>query len=206
LRSFAWFTVPIRRAGKSGPEQRRVDRAEGQKLVFAGAQDYARRAGKIREGRNACYEQSVIGRGGYTLRTDDGSLIMRVPLVQAREMLRFRRALARKLLSGMKEDVLRESTLDVERRQIRVQPEHLRALAWAIGTGRRFPYEEGLRKHQLISLGLLCCCLVPGVIYYLRRVRAPHKEYQENLKQLVHRWRMQGKPDPPHSFFLLYDL
>ncbi len=174
--------------------------------MFAGAQDYARRLGKIREGRNACYEQSVIGRGGYTLRTTDGTLIMRVPLVQAREMLRFRRALARKLLTGLKEDVLKESTADVERRQIRVQPEHLRALAWAIGSGRRFPYEEGMGKQKLISLGLVLLGVVPGVIYYLKRVRAPHQRYQADLRELVQRWHVQGKPDPPHSFFLLYDL
>ena len=174
--------------------------------MFAGAQDYARRAGKIREGRNACYEQSVIGRGGYTLRTTDGTLIMRVPLEQAREMMRFRRALARQLLSGLKEDVLKESTADVERRQIRVQPEHLRALALAIGSGRRFPYEEGVRKQKLISLGLLLCCVAPGVIYYLKQVREPHRQYQADLKELVQRWRVQGKPDPPASFFLLYDL
>jgi hypothetical protein len=198
--------VPIRRAGKRGEDQRRIDRAEGQRLVFAGAQDYARRLGKIREGRNACYEQSVIGRGGYTLRTTDGTLIMRVPLVQAREMLRFRRALARKLLTGLKEDVLKESTADVERRQIRVQPEHLRALAWAIGSGRRFPYEEGMGKQKLISLGLVLLGVVPGVIYYLKRVRAPHQRYQADLRELVQRWHVQGKPDPPHSFFLLYDL
>jgi hypothetical protein len=174
--------------------------------MFAGAQDYARRSGKIREGRNACYEQSVMGRGGYTLRSPDGSLIMRVPLVQAREMLRFRRALARELLKDLKQDVLKESTLDVERRQIRVQPERLRALAWAIGTGRRFPYEEGVKRRRWILLGLLLCGLVPGVIYLYKRVRPAKLQYQADVKALVERWHMKGKPDPPHSFFLLYDL
>ena len=204
---FAQFSVPIRRAGRTGADRRRLaDREEGQKLVFAGAQDYARRAGKIREGRNACYEQSVIGRSGYTLRTADGSLIMRVPLVQAREMLRFRRALARELLKDLKEDVLKESTADVERRQIRVQPERLRALAWAIGTGKRFPYEENVKRRRWILWALLLCGLVPGVVYYYRRVRPAKRQYQADLKLLVERWHIQGKPDPPHSFFLLYDL
>jgi hypothetical protein len=174
--------------------------------VFAGAQDYARRSGKIRQGRNACYEQSVLGRARYILRSADGGLIMRVPLEQAREMLRFRRALARELLKNLKEDVLKESTLDVERRQIRVQPERLRALAWAIGTGKRFPYEEGVRRRRWIVLGLLLCGLVPGVIYYYWRVLPSRQRYQADLKALVERWHMQGKPDPPHSFFLLYDL
>lgn len=199
--------MPIRRAGKPGSERRRLaDREEGQLLVFAGAQDYARRSGKIREGRNACYEQSVLGRARYILRSADGGLIMRVPLEQAREMLRFRRALARQLLKNLREDVLKESTLDVERRQIRVQPERLRALAWAIGTGKRFPYEEGVRRRRWIVLGLLLCGLVPGVIYYYRRVLPSRQRYQADLKALVERWHMQGKPDPPHSFFLLYDL
>ena len=199
--------MPIRRSGKPGAERRRLaDREEGQRLVFAGAQDYARRLGRIREGRNASYQESVIGRGGYTLRTADGALIMRVPLVQAREMLRFRRALARELLKDLKEDVLKESTADVERRQIRVQPERLRALAWAIGTGKRFPYEEGVKRRRWILWALLLCGLLPGVIYYYKRVRPAKRQYQADLKLLVERWHIQGKPDPPHSFFLLYDL
>lgn len=174
--------------------------------MFTGAQDFARRAGRIGEGHNASYETSVIGRSGYTLRTAEGDLIMRVPLVQAREMLRFRRALARRLLRGLQEDVLKESTIDVERRQIRVQPEHLRALAWAIGSGRRYPHERALIKEKLISLALLLCFVLPGVIYYFRRVRDPHRRYQRDLQELVQRWRQAGKPDPPASFFLLYDL
>lgn len=198
--------MPPLRPGRIGPEKRRTNREEGQWLVFAGAQDFARRAGVIREGRNASYQTSVIGRSGYTLRTAEGGLIMRVPLEQAREMLRFRRDLARRLLRGMPEEVLRESSADVERRQIRVQPEHLRALAWAIGSGRRYPHERALIKEKLISLALLLCFLLPGVIYYLKRVRAPHRRYQRDLQELVQRWRQAGKPDPPASFFLLYDL
>jgi hypothetical protein len=190
----------------AGRERRRIDRKEGQHLLFAGAQDDARQEGLLKDGRNACFEQSVLGRGAYTLRTASGELITRVPLVQAREMLRFRRAVARRLLSDLKQDVLKESTADVERRQIRVQPEQLRALAWAIGSGRRFPYEEGVRKKKMISVLLLFCCVVPGVIYYMNQVAKPHSQYQSNLKKLLARWHREGKPDPPASFFVLFDL
>ena len=203
---FAPSAVPIHRPESPATEQRRIDREEGQRLVFAGAQDFARREGKIRVGRNASYDTSVIGRGGYSLRSADGALIMRVPLAQARDMLRFRRALARRLLKGMTEEVLHESTADVEQRQIRLQPEHLRALAWAIGTGRRFPYQEGLWKHRLISVALLPFFVLPGVAYYLWRVRAPRQRYKADLRLLLQRWHEQGRPDPPASFFKLYDL
>jgi hypothetical protein len=121
-------------------------------------------------------------------------------------MLRFRRSLARELLKDLKQEVLRESSLDVERRQIRVQPERLRALAWAIGTGKRFPYEEGVRRRRWILWLLLLCGVVPGVIYYYKRVLPLQRQYQADLKQLVQRWHRQGKPDPPQSFFLHFDL
>lgn len=198
--------MPLERARQSAPDKRRVHRDEGQKLVFAGAQDYARGQGKIGEGRNACYEKSTIGRGGYVLRTADGSLIMRVPLEHAREMLRFRRALARELLKDLKQEILKESPLAVENRQIRIQPEHLRALSWAIGTGKRFPYEEGTKRRWWILRALLLCGVIPGIIYYYKWVLPLRRQYQYELKQLVDRWRVQGKPDPPQSFFQLYDL
>ncbi len=118
-----------------------------------GAQHHARRLGKISEGRNACCQKSVIGCAHCTLRTDHDTLIMPVPLEQARQ-----------LLSGLRQDLLNQNTADGERRQTRVQPEHLRALAWAIGAGRRFPYLEGVRKQKLISLGLPLCFVVPGCL------------------------------------------
>jgi hypothetical protein len=190
----------------AGRERRRIDREEGQQLLFAGAQDYVRQQGLLKTGKNACFEQSNLGHSAYTLRTAGGELIARVPLAHAREMQHFRRALARRLLSELKEDVLKDSTADVERRQIRVQPEQLRALAWAIGSGRRFPYEEGVKKKKVISVLLLFCCVVPGVIYYMNQVAKPHSQYQANLKKLMARWHQEGKPDPPASFFVLFDL
>ncbi|MFM7312901.1 MAG: hypothetical protein ACKO0M_07005, partial [Cyanobium sp.] len=92
-----------------------------------------------------------------------------------------------------------------EKRQIRIQKPELRAIAWAISTGRRVPMPVQRRLEPLVSVLLLLCGLVPGVIYitrgWLRR-----RQYGEDLKGLVHRWRMMGRPDPADSFFALYHL
>lgn len=184
-----------------------MDRQDGQRLVFAGAQDWARRVGKLHEGSQACFETSVIGRDLYILRTANSSLVMRVPLVLAREMLHLRRSLARRLLRHIKlTDVLRESSVAIERRLIRVQVEQLRALVWAIGSGRRVPSNDGAQRRRWILLALLLCGGLPGLIYYRVQVRPRQRQYRAELSQLVYRWYEQGKPDPPASFFLLYDL
>lgn len=190
----------------AGRERRRVDRSEGLKLLFAGAQDFARQQGALAEGRLASFEHSVVGRSSYTLRDANDKIISRVALVDARAMLSFRRQLARQLLSGVKVEILKESTVQVERRQIRLQKEQVRALSWAIGAGRRFPYPPSETRQGLITLGLLLCCLVPGFVYYFKVVRGNRERYERNLNELVRRWRDLGRPDPPASFFALYDL
>lgn len=189
-----------------GQERRRVDRSEGERLLFAAAQDIARQQGKLGEGVNASFDASPIGRSSYALKTAAGQLITRVPLVEAREMLAYRRKVARQLFANMKVEVMKESTAAVEKRQVRLQKEEVRALAWAIGEGRRFPYQGSETKRGLIMLALLLCCLVPGFVYYWFGVLKPRRQYQEDLDNLVLRWRTLGKPDPPQSFFALYDL
>jgi hypothetical protein len=187
-------------------ERRRVERTEGERLLFAGAQDGARQQGKLAEGLFASLEHSSLTRSSYALKTETGHLLARVPLVKAREMLSFRRQLARQVLGKLKVEIMKESTTKVERRQIRLQDEQIRALAWAIGEGRRFPYQGSKTKQALITLALLLCCVVPGVVYYVVGVRKPRQRYQQDLNKLVMRWRTLGKPDPPDSFFALYDL
>ena len=187
-------------------ERRRVDREEGQRLLFAGAQDVARQQGKMAEGLFASFDNSVIGRSSYALKTNDGLLIARVALNEARDMLAYRRSLARRLMKKAKVEVKKGSTPSVERQQIRLQDEEVRALAWAISEGKRFPYEGSETKRGLITLALLLCCLLPGFIYYWYGVLKPRAQYKKDLDQLVMRWRTRGKPDPPASFFALYDL
>jgi hypothetical protein len=110
------------------------------------------------------------------------------------------------VLGKLKVEIMKGSHTQVERRQIRLQGDQIRALAWAIGDGRRFPYQGSKTKQALITLVLLLCCVVPGLVYYVVRVLRPRREYQQELKKLEMRWRTLGKPDPPASFFALYDL
>lgn len=187
-------------------ERRRVDRSEGLKLLFAGAQDFARQNGALAEGVSASFDESVLGRSSYALKTADGRLLSRVPLTEARAMLAFRRQLARQLLGSKKVEIFSDSSVGVERRQIRIQKEEVRALAWAIGAGRRFPYQSSETRHGLITLALLLCCVIPGLVYYVMVVRRQRSQYQEALHELVNRWRLLGRPDPPPNFFAHYDL
>jgi hypothetical protein len=187
-------------------ERRRVDRDEGLRLLFAGAQDFARQAGSLAEGQRASFERSVVGRNSYTLRDEAETLITRVALKDGRAMLSFRRQLARQLLSDAKAEVTKESSVQVERRMVRLQKGEIRALSWAIGSGRRFPYPPSENREGLITLALLLCCLLPGLVYYVRVVLRNRTTYKANLNELMNRWRMAGEPDPPASFFALYDL
>jgi hypothetical protein len=187
-------------------ERRRVDRSDGLQLLFAGAQDFARQEGSLAEGQRASFERSVVGRNSYTLRDEADTLITRVALKDARAMLSFRRQLARQVLGDAKAEVTKGSSVQVERRLVRLQKGEIRALSWAIGSGRRFPYPPSENREGLITLALLLCCVVPGLVYYVRVVLRNRSTYQTNLNELVSRWRMAGQPDPPPSFFALYDL
>jgi hypothetical protein len=187
-------------------ERRRINRDDGLILLFAGAQDWARQQGSLAEGDRASATLSVLGRYSYTLRDDRGELIARVPLQEARQMLAFRRELARQLLADAKVQTRSEKGQPLERRKMRLQKAEVRALCWAIGTGRRVPIPPRDTREGLITLALLLCCLLPGLVYYVRVVLPNRNAYQNNLNDLMNRWRLVGQPDPPASFFAHYDL
>jgi hypothetical protein len=198
-------------AGQPNPDQpseerRRINREEGLKLLFAGAQDFARQEGSLAEGDRASFERSVVGRHSYTLRDENDDLITRVPLRDAREMLGYRRELARQMMVEAKVQPKSEKGQPLERRKMRLQKAEVRALSWAIGSGRRFPYPPQETREGLITLALLLCCVIPGLVYYVRVVLRNRNEYQNNLNELVNRWRLVGQPDPPPTFFAHYDL
>ena len=188
------------------PERRRINREDGLRLLFGAAQDFARQEGSLAEGDRASFECSVLGRHSYTLRDEDDVLITRVPLRDAREMLSYRRELARQMMVEAKVQPRSERGQPLERRKVRLQKAEVRALSWAIGSGRRFPYPPKENREGLITLALLLCCVVPGLVYYVRVVLRNRDAYQTNLNELVNRWRLVGQPDPPPSFFAHYDL
>ena len=190
---------------RSGAELRRTDREEGLKLLYGAALDVARQEGRLPEGATLSFEHSQLERGRFKLRDVDDRTLASVTLHDARAMLAFRREVARQVLEKAKVSVNSANPGNFEKRQIRIQKPEVRAIAWAISTGRRVPMPVRRRLEPLVSVVLLLCGVVPGVIYILRG-RNKRKQYAEDLKGLVHRWRMMGKPDPADSFFALYHL
>lgn len=190
---------------RSGAELRRTDREEGLKLLYGAALDVARQEGRLPEGATLSFEHSQLERGRFKLRDVDDRTLASVTLHDARAMLAFRREVARQVLEKAKVSVNSANPGNFEKRQIRIQKPEVRAIAWAISTGRRIPMPVRRRFEPLVSVVLLLCGVVPGVIYILRG-RNKRKQYAEDLKGLVHRWRMMGKPDPADSFFALYHL
>jgi hypothetical protein len=193
-------------AEQPGEERRRINRADGLRLLFGAAQDCARQQGSLAEGDRASFGRSVLGRHSYTLRDENDALIARVSLREAREMLSFRRELARQLMVEAKVQTRSEKGQPLERRKVRLQKAEVRALSWAIGTGRRFPVPPRENREGLITLALLLCCVIPGLVYYVRVVLGNRSKYQSNLNELMNRWRLLGQPDPPAAFFAHYDL
>ena len=190
---------------RKGSDLRRTDRDEGMKLLYGAALDVARQEGKIPEGLSPSFEKSALERGRYKLRSADDRLLAAVTLHDAREMLAYRRELARQVLEKSNVSVNSENPGAFEKRQIRIQKPEVRAIAWAISTGRRVPMPPKRRFETLKAIGLLICGIVPGLLY-IRRGLQRRTAYQADLDGLVERWRMASKPDPADSFFALYHL
>ena len=186
-------------------EDRRTDREEGLRLLFGAALDVARQEGRLPEGATLSFEHSQLERGRFKLRDVDDRTLASVTLHDARAMLAFRREMAREVLEKVKVSVNSDNPGSFEKRQIRIQKPEVRAIAWAISTGRRVPMPVRRQLEPLISLLLLLCCLVPGIFYILQG-RRQRRLYKQDLEGLVHRWRMAGKPDPADSFFALFHL
>ena len=198
-------------------ELRRVSRDYGQSMLFAAAQDVARQQGRLDDGRLASFETSAMTISSYALKTKDGELIARIPLIEARQMLSFRRKIASQLVRRVDAVTTpkgRSAQLNLQ--QIRLQDEKVRAMAWALSHGRRFPYMGSQQEHALIALVLLFFGILPGLlaetleiallgtipcIAYLIWLYGRTRAHRKIRAELLSRWRGLGRPDPAESFF-----
>jgi hypothetical protein len=186
-------------------ERRRVNREEGLILLFAAAQDVARADGKLAEGMYGSLEQSRISATSFTLVSASGQIIARVSLAKAREVIGMRRQIAR--------DMTRKAGLEItpyandlaNKSNFRNLPEEIRALAWAISTGRRFPAKGYQRRDIWIGLLLLIPGVIPGVLY-LGWIAQKRRRYEKRLKELVTRWRTYGRQNPAPNLFAHFHL
>ena len=184
-------------------ERRLTERDEGVELLFGAAQDVARRERKLADGTQASLPHSGLERGVFKLRSQNDTLIAAIPVRQAREMLAYRRQLAREMLDSAGVRLNASNPPMVERPKLRIQPPEVRALAWAISTGKRVPYRRRWRWTPALAGALLLCGLLPGLLYLLW-LSQRRQLYTRELAELVRRWRRAGQPEPKASFFRLY--
>ncbi|MCP9886731.1 hypothetical protein KBY96_02105 [Cyanobium sp. ATX 6A2] len=186
-------------------EQRFISRSEGELLLFGAAQDLARQKGALKDDNPALFERSRLGRSSYALVDDHDRVIARIPLEAARKRLKQRMRISRRVLRGPLRRlpaVARQGDMGFTVHQLRLMDDEPRALAWAIGSAEDFPDRGSRLENGLITAGLLCLCVLPGLWYVSYRYKQ-RLEYQEALRALVARWRGKGRPNPPDSFFRL---
>lgn len=183
--------------------RRLTEREEGEELLFGAAQDVARRERKLADGLQASFDHSGLERGVFKLRSRNDKLIAAIPVQQARDMLAYRRQLAREVLDAAGVQVNALNPPLVERPKLRIQTPDVRALAWAVSTGRRVPYRKRQRWTPALVAALLLCGVLPGLVYLLW-LWHQRQLYRRELADLVMRWRRAGQPEPKASFFRLY--
>ena len=184
-------------------DRRVTERDDGVELLFGAAQDLARQQGKLTKRIQACPLHSGLERGLFKLRSTRNTLIVALPIQEVREMLHERRKLACQVIESAGIEINAANPPSLERRKVRVQTQDVRALAWAIGHGKRVPYCRTRRWAVLEAALLLLCGVVPGLIYLSWQAKR-RQRYLRELQELVKRWRAAGQPEPPASFYRLY--
>jgi hypothetical protein len=186
-------------------ERRRVKREEGLNLLFAAAQDVAREEGKLADGVYGSLEQSRISATSFTLVSASGQLIARVSLAKTREVMGMRRQIARDMTRKAGLEITPYANDQSNKRNFFTLPDKVRALAWAISNGRRFPVKGYQRRDIWIGLLLLIPGIIPGVLY-LGWIALKRWRYEKNLKELVARWVTKGRPNPAQNLFAHFHL
>jgi hypothetical protein len=186
-------------------DRRLVNREEGLNLLFAAAQDVAREEGKLADGVYGSLEQSRISATSFTLVSASGQLIARVSLAKTREVMGMRRQIARDMTRKAGLEITPYANDQSNKRNFFTLPDEVRALAWAISNGRRFPVKGYQRRDIWIGLLLLIPGIIPGVLY-LGWIALKRWRYEKNLKELVARWVTNGRPNPAPNLFAHFHL
>lgn len=167
--------------------------------LFAAAQDLARRRGVLGR-RMASLMHSRTSRAGYVLKDGRGSIIARLSMQEVRAIAQRRQRLLNSSPARSELAQIGSIRRIDQKMALRSQPDRVRAMAWAISTGRRVPSGAFRRRDLLIGGPLLLLGLVPGIVY-LVRARWRHLRYQVDRDALVQRWRALHKPDPSEEWF-----
>jgi hypothetical protein len=182
-----------------------VDREEGLNLLFAAAQDVAREEGKLADGMYGSLEHSRISSTSFTLMSASGQLIARVSLAKAREVIGIRRQIARDMTRKAGLEITPYANDQSNKRNLRNLPEEIRAITWAISSGRRFPAKGYQERDIWIGLLLLIPGIIPGVLY-LGWIARKRRRYEKSLKELVTRWHTYGRQEPAENLFAHFHL
>ena len=186
-------------------ERRRVKREEGLNLLFAAAQDVAREEGKLADGMYGSLEQSRISSSSFTLMSSSGQMITRMSLAKAKKVIGIRRQIARDMTRKAWLEITPYANDQSNKRNLRNLPEEIRAITWAISSGRRFPPKGYHRRDIWIGLLLLIPGIIPGVLY-LGWIAQKRRRYEKSLKELVTRWRTNGLQNPAPNLFAHFHL
>jgi hypothetical protein len=186
-------------------DRRLVNRDEALNLLFAAAQDVAREEGKLADGMHGSLEQSHISSTSFTLKSASGQMIARVSLAKAREVIGIRRQIARDMTRKAGLEITPYANDQSNKRNLRNLPEEIRALAWSISSGRRFPAKGYQRRDIWIGLLLLIPGIVPGVLY-LGWIAQKRRRYEKSLKELVTRWHTNGRQEPAANLIAHFHL
>ncbi len=174
-------------------------------LLFGVAQEFAWRHHNLPPGDRASAEHSHPCRLSYALNDSDGQLIMRIPIRELEQGLRQRRRALLRLLrsAGITWTPSRAAWYDLQQlnQAIKKQPRSVMALIWAISTGRPYPQPAIGRRQVLITVLLLLCLLIPGLVY-IALLAKRQRRYQKELEQLTKQWRAAGMPEPNDTLLL----
>ncbi len=176
-------------------------------LLFGVAQEFAWRHHNLPPGDRASAEHSHPCRLSYALNDSDGQLIMRIPIRELEQGLRQRRRALLRLLrlrsAGITWTPSRAARYDLQQlnQAIKKQPRSVMALIWAISTGQPYPRPAIGRRQVLITVLLLLCLLIPGLVY-IALLAKRQRRYQKELEQLTKQWRAAGMPEPDDTLLL----